>query len=157
MDIAACLTGQPTLYIYNCTVAENDMRLIHLPSCCHTFHTFHCSLFCFTVIDAWGKPGSGIFQLNLKWLGDFDECQDVQSASDNHNVTLPDHLNFQGQYCTVGSPSNAGLTLMPGGERQKSRVNRFIVVFAYGCVEGSWEGASWAYLVNMVFIMGAEE
>ena len=55
------------------------------------------------MIDSWGKPGSGIFQLGTKWLGDFDECQDVQSASSNPNITLPDYLNFQGQYCVAGN------------------------------------------------------
>ena len=75
------------------------------------------------MIDAWGKPGSGIFQLNLKWLGDFDECQDVQSASDNHNVTLPDHLNFQGQYCTVGPPPTAGLGPTAAGGRWRITPN----------------------------------
>lgn len=70
-------------------------------------------LFCYTVLDSWGRPAPGIFQLNMKWLGDFDECQAVQSTASNPNTTLPDHLDFQGLYCSVGASAQPGAATNP--------------------------------------------
>jgi len=57
------------------------------------------------VIDAWGKPGSGILTGNLAWLGDFDECQNIVSyynssyTSGSSFSLMPE--SFEGQYCSI--------------------------------------------------------
>lgn len=92
----------------------------HIMSAIRNFFKHRCQYFCekvilylflVTVIDSWGKPAPAILQLSLNWVGDFDECQGVQSASNNPNVTLPKHLKFQGKYCTAASspPQQKGI------------------------------------------------
>jgi len=78
---------------------------------------YFCSI---SVIDAWGKPGSGISTGNLAWLGDFDECQNIVSyynssyTSGSSFSLMPE--SFEGQYCSIGTSLNsAGLSLgIPG-------------------------------------------
>ena len=50
-----------------------------------------------SVIDATGKPGSGIMEGNFMWLGSFTECMDTvatQKQPDKSTKYL-----FKGQYC----------------------------------------------------------
>ena len=50
------------------------------------------------MVDAIGKPESGILGGNLKWLGSFDECVDVRAAiNQSGKITYP----WKGQYCTA--------------------------------------------------------
>ena len=50
------------------------------------------------VVDAIGKPPSGILGGNFKWLGSFDECVDVKAAiNKSGEITYP----WKGQYCTA--------------------------------------------------------
>ena len=50
------------------------------------------------MVDAIGKPPSGILGGNLKWLGSFDECVDVRAAiNQSGKITYP----WKGQYCTA--------------------------------------------------------
>lgn len=49
------------------------------------------------VIDAIGKPTSGILQGSLSWIGEFDECS---------NVTLED---WKGKHCMISKPQYVGV------------------------------------------------
>ena len=57
-----------------------------------------------SVLDAMGKPDSGILEGSIVWLGSFGECIDVRATE-----TLPDNNTeylFSGKYClTVFRPS----------------------------------------------------
>ncbi|KAK7478459.1 hypothetical protein BaRGS_00030305, partial [Batillaria attramentaria] len=58
------------------------------------------------ILDAYGKPGPGILQQRLHWLGSYDECRAVRSPSvstPSGNHTSP----WGGQYCL------ASLSLYP--------------------------------------------
>ncbi|CAK8686755.1 unnamed protein product [Clavelina lepadiformis] len=48
-----------------------------------------------SALDAWGKPESGIFQGNTKWLGRYYECRGIKA---------PD---FSGKYCTLDVQSKS--------------------------------------------------
>ncbi|KAL5012135.1 hypothetical protein ScPMuIL_010686 [Solemya velum] len=57
------------------------------------------------MVDAMGKPPSGIMELKLVWLGDYDECLRVtavlsEMVDDKPRETHP----FTGQYCTATFP-----------------------------------------------------
>ena len=55
----------------------------------------------FLVIDAFGKPESGILEsgTNILWLGEYNEC--VSSV----------YISFQGKYCILAKPDNSTTTL----------------------------------------------
>ena len=60
-------------------------------------------IFCVSVLDAFGKPGSGLMDYQVKWYGSYDECIAVK-ALDQYNtsegkVTTQEH--FAGKYCRV--------------------------------------------------------
>ena len=45
-----------------------------------------------------GKPGSGVLDGNLKWLGSYDECFAVDATVNRSGIiTSP----FSGQYCSA--------------------------------------------------------
>ncbi|KAG8183840.1 hypothetical protein JTE90_025723 [Oedothorax gibbosus] len=52
------------------------------------------------MLDSYAKPERGIFQGNLRWLGDFNECVGVYAPrkTTESNKTVGD---FHGQYCTL--------------------------------------------------------
>ena len=57
-----------------------------------------CILYLISVVDAIGKPDSGILGGNFRWLGSFDECVDVRAAINKSGaITYP----WKGQYCTA--------------------------------------------------------
>ena len=49
-----------------------------------------------SVMDAYGKPESGIFTGDWKWLGSYDECLKVEAQV--YTSAMPTTL-YQGQYC----------------------------------------------------------
>jgi len=53
----------------------------------------------FSVVDSWGKPGSGILRLDLTWIGRYYECTAASSAKIN------------GKYCMAhfGNKSSASV------------------------------------------------
>ncbi|GBM42507.1 hypothetical protein AVEN_189201-1, partial [Araneus ventricosus] len=55
-------------------------------------------------LDSYGKPETGILTGNIKWLGQYDECVDIQAPSkDNTGVE-----GFRGKYCTLQVPLKLG-------------------------------------------------
>ena len=63
-----------------------------------------CTIF-LTVLDAFGKPGSGVLEGDLKWLGSYDECFAVQARV---NVSGSMMSPYEGKYCTVNFQSGSG-------------------------------------------------
>ena len=50
----------------------------------------------FSVIDAFGKPPSGLLNYRLQWLGDYDECVKIEATVNRSGaVTVP----YKGRYC----------------------------------------------------------
>jgi hypothetical protein len=47
-------------------------------------------------LDAFGKPESGIFDGNLFWLGDYNEC----------TSTIEKTVAFKGKYCKISNPTS---------------------------------------------------
>ena len=54
------------------------------------------------MLDSWGKPGPGLLNFNFQWLGNFEECIAIKSASIN-NPSFDHTTEFNGQYCTLGA------------------------------------------------------
>ena len=50
------------------------------------------------MIDAMGKPSSGLMNYQLNWLGSFDECRAIQATV---NVSGKRVSPFSGRYCTA--------------------------------------------------------
>ena len=50
------------------------------------------------MLDAFGKPESGIFEGNLKWLGSYDECVTTVAAVNKSGTII---YPWMGQYCTT--------------------------------------------------------
>jgi len=42
-----------------------------------------------SVVDSWGKPGSGLLRFELTWMGRYNECTAASST------------NISGKYCMV--------------------------------------------------------
>lgn len=55
------------------------------------------------VLDADGKPSSGILRGGTIWPGHFDECNSVYAPKDSSG-----HGGFSGQYCTTSWSFNLG-------------------------------------------------
>ena len=54
-------------------------------------------VFCFLpVIDAMGKPPSGLAEYRYVWLGDYDECVETEATVNRSGVIIP---LFKGRYC----------------------------------------------------------
>lgn len=51
---------------------------------------------CFSVFDAMGKPGSGIFEGNFKWLGSYSECVAVEAVDNDGGVV---QHPYKGKHC----------------------------------------------------------
>ncbi|XP_045194786.2 uncharacterized protein LOC123550421 [Mercenaria mercenaria] len=49
------------------------------------------------MVDAMGKPESGLLEGNLKWLGDYQECVNIKAVTDGVE-------RFTGKYCKTGIP-----------------------------------------------------
>ena len=65
--------------------------------------------FCFLVVDATGKPPSGVFQGTSMSLGDFDECVDVSVGKKGKRPAPGEREYFHGKYCTVECKLPKGL------------------------------------------------
>lgn len=54
------------------------------------------------MFDAMGKPPIGLFQGNLNWIGQYDQCNLIQVRNTsnvfNNQITMPD---FDGSYCDI--------------------------------------------------------
>ncbi|GBN32258.1 hypothetical protein AVEN_116019-1 [Araneus ventricosus] len=61
------------------------------------------------MLDSYGKPGSGILQGNIKWLGEYDECLDVQAPPKENT----DVGSFRGRYCSLQIPLKSGPVSLP--------------------------------------------
>ena len=49
-----------------------------------------------SVVDAIGKPPSGLMNYRLLWLGDYDECVKIEASVNKSGVmTVP----YKGRYC----------------------------------------------------------
>ena len=64
----------------------------------------------YKVLDAMGKPPSGVLNGDVKWLGSYDECLAVEaSVNISGEMTSP----YKGQYCsatfTVGNGRPVGV------------------------------------------------
>ncbi|XP_054710710.1 nose resistant to fluoxetine protein 6-like [Uloborus diversus] len=62
------------------------------------------------VVDATGKPPSGVFQGTSMSLGDFDECLDVRVGRKGRGPTYAEEEFFHGKYCTVECKLPKGIT-----------------------------------------------
>ena len=86
----------------------------------------------FLVIDSFGKPLTGLFDLKFKWLGSFDECVTAHSHMDfleikgfsTENVT-GGRGGVVGQYCTTTLP--VPFSMVP--ESSSYLVSIFVPVF----------------------------
>ncbi|XP_055947834.1 nose resistant to fluoxetine protein 6-like [Argiope bruennichi] len=61
------------------------------------------------MLDSYGKPGSGILQGNVRWLGDYDECLDIRAPPKENT----DVGNFRGKYCSLQIPLKLGALSLP--------------------------------------------
>ncbi|KAF8796918.1 nose resistant to fluoxetine protein 6-like [Argiope bruennichi] len=61
------------------------------------------------MLDAYGKPESGILLGNLKWIGEYDECLS-SFAPPKKNTTVG---NYHGKYCTLQVPLKQGDMPLP--------------------------------------------
>ena len=58
-------------------------------------HT-HVPVVYVSVVDAIGKPPSGLLDGNFKWLGNFDECIAIKAMVNNSGaISFP----YEGRYC----------------------------------------------------------
>jgi len=55
------------------------------------------------VVDAAGKPPSGLLDFKLTWLGDWEECGAVVPVANYTDTGLP-YRPFDTQYCTARFP-----------------------------------------------------
>ncbi|XP_042896783.1 nose resistant to fluoxetine protein 6 [Parasteatoda tepidariorum] len=69
------------------------------------------SSWAFQMVDAYGKPESGIVLGNFKWLGDFDECKKVYVPKENSS----DEGGFYGKYCGLQIPIGSQLVALSMG------------------------------------------
>ncbi|GBM10130.1 hypothetical protein AVEN_66691-1, partial [Araneus ventricosus] len=67
------------------------------------------SLYCMILLDSYGKPESGVLTGNIKWLGQYDECVDIQAPS--KDITGVE--GFRGKYCTLQVPLKLGPVSLP--------------------------------------------
>ncbi|WAR04826.1 LOW QUALITY PROTEIN: NRF6-like protein [Mya arenaria] len=66
-----------------------------------------------TVLDAFGKPDSGMLQGRIWFPGGFDECQDVDAIVYNNATEATDQ--FKGKYCRLDIPTGRP-SFVPGVE-----------------------------------------
>ena len=62
------------------------------------------------MLDAFGKPNTGLKSYQFKWLGDYDECL-ATDAADYHLTKdgwKPGPTKFSGRYCAVNIPLEKG-------------------------------------------------
>ena len=63
----------------------------------------------FAVIDAMGKPPSGLLDYHTTWLGSYDECIGIEAAVNISGVTMSP---YKGRYCkTVFQTGGVGITI----------------------------------------------
>ena len=57
------------------------------------------------MIDAMGKPPSGLLEFHLIWLGEYDECVATEATVNRSGlITAP----FKGRYCRTSFPFGKG-------------------------------------------------
>ena len=76
-----------------------------------TIHIVHFSI----VIDASGVVASGVAKGNYQFMGDFDECLDIEVKLDSNQLIG----GFSGQYCTLEIPIEAVI-----GSQSNTSVNK---------------------------------
>ena len=54
----------------------NIMMRWKFPDC----HEVILLVFCMPALDAFGKPGAGLFEGNSVWLGNYDECTALEGS-----------------------------------------------------------------------------
>ncbi|KAL5012556.1 hypothetical protein ScPMuIL_011107 [Solemya velum] len=69
-------------------------------------------LWALRMVDAMGKPSSGIFDGNVQWLGEYDECLRVKSEQ-QEDITPA--TVFHGKYCKIWVPATGpnGSSVLP--------------------------------------------
>lgn len=77
------------------SLMENEPESSSLVGCLAAFYTLQSKPYYLSVLDAWGKPASGLSRLNTYWPGNYDLCRDVRDA-------VHDPL-YKGQYCLLVS------------------------------------------------------
>ncbi|XP_060066014.1 nose resistant to fluoxetine protein 6-like [Ylistrum balloti] len=86
------------------------------------------------MLDAAGKPGTGLLNFNLNWYGSYEECT---------NITLPE---FRGKYCSVNFPLvKSSATQSPVALGIKAGINIGV------CMPSSCSGQDVSNLINSVF------
>ena len=81
--------------------------------------------------DAGGKPGPGILEGNLNYVGNFEECQRVTATFEEINFTIssgsenkPGMHDFDARYCRIYWKLPQGVSLQRGGtEKGESVIN----------------------------------
>ncbi|XP_052790475.1 nose resistant to fluoxetine protein 6-like isoform X1 [Mya arenaria] len=94
------------------------------------------------MVDAAGKPPSGLFDLHTTWLGDWEECLAIEPLVNDTRNNIP-YKPFDTQYCTatfpVGSKDSAA-SILTGG----NTINIFVGV----CVPLTCSNWSTAILIH---------
>ena len=55
----------------------------------------------FLDIDALGKPGAGITDGNVQWLGSYDQCRGIKKTYIKNETKLEHPVHVDGKYCLV--------------------------------------------------------
>ncbi|GFU16199.1 nose resistant to fluoxetine protein 6 [Nephila pilipes] len=73
------------------------------------FENLKSGIWAMKMLDSYGKPESGVLIGNVKWLGEYNECLDIQAPPKPYeNVG-----HFQGKYCTLQIPLKFGNMSLP--------------------------------------------
>ena len=81
------------------------------------------TLFHVEVLDAMGKPPSGLLNGAVKWLGSYDECLAVEATVNiSGEITLP----FKGQYCSA--------TFTAGNGKPVSKNTYMFILYLKSCL-----------------------
>lgn len=64
----------------------------------------------FLVLDSTGKPPIGLFQGNLNWVGQYDQCYKIEAERSNISTQETIEKNvFQGSYCDISMDTDKAL------------------------------------------------
>lgn len=66
------------------------------------------------MIDSFGKPGAGVLDGNIKWLGSFDECLNIDPVVYGNPLKKTDPTTpFGTQWCDAKMPFPTDLLPVP--------------------------------------------
>ena len=70
------------------------------------YRSLPCESVNFVALDAAGQVGPGVFDANVNFLGNYDECQKVKASQDTYYISVGgknvSHLHTSdGKYCRV--------------------------------------------------------